>query len=185
VGSVVGEDGVDLVGDGGDQATQEVARRAARRLLMQFNEGELRRSVDSDDEVEFAFCGSDFSDVDMKIADRVSLEFTLGGGFALGCGLPVAVRDLVDEALSLRRPAVEAGHVGFGPGLVDKDEAGGIDEALTGSPSSAVAAYVGAILLARDEGLFLSVTPIRRKKRLIIEVSALTPRSDKRRSQSA
>jgi hypothetical protein len=69
---------VDLVGDGGDQATQEVARRAARRLLMQFNEGELRRSVDSDDEVEFAFCGSDFSDVDMKIADRVSLEFTLG-----------------------------------------------------------------------------------------------------------
>jgi hypothetical protein len=31
----------------------------------------------------------------------------------------------------------------------------------------------------------LSVTPIRRKKRLIIEVSALTPRSDKSRSQSA
>ena len=41
-----------------------------------------------------------------------------------------------------------------------------------------------AILLARDEGLFLTVTPIRRKKRLIIEVSALTVRSDKRRSQS-
>src|SRR6478609_4398721 len=31
-------------------------------------------------------------------------------------------------------------------------------------------------------GSFLSVTPIRRKKRLIIEVSALTPRSDKSRS---
>ena len=37
-------------------------------------------------------------------------------------------------------------------------------------------AYVGTILLARDEGLFLNVTPILRKKRLIIEVSALTPR---------
>jgi hypothetical protein len=48
-----------------------------------------------------------------------------------------------------------------------------------------VAADVRAILLARDERLFLSVTPIRRKKRLIIEVSALTPRSDKRRSHSA
>jgi hypothetical protein len=48
-----------------------------------------------------------------------------------------------------------------------------------------MAAYVRAILLPRDEGLFLNVTPIRRKKRLIIEVSALTPRSDKRRSQSA
>jgi hypothetical protein len=48
-----------------------------------------------------------------------------------------------------------------------------------------MAADVRAILLARDEGLFLSVIPIRRKKRLIIEVSALTPRSDQRRSQSA
>jgi hypothetical protein len=48
-----------------------------------------------------------------------------------------------------------------------------------------VATDVRAILLARDEGLFLSVTPIRRKKRLIIEVSALTPRSAERRWQSA
>ena len=102
-----------------------------------------------------------------------------------GRGLPPAMRNLVDEALSLRRPAAQAGHVGLRPGLVDEDQSPGIDEALIGSPSSAVAAYVGAILLARDEGLFLSVTPIRRKKRLIIEVSALTSRSDKRRSQSA
>jgi hypothetical protein len=73
---------VDLVGDGGDQATQEVRGRAARHLLMQFDEGELRRSVDCDDEVEFALRCSDFSNVDMKIADRVGLEFSLGGGFA-------------------------------------------------------------------------------------------------------
>ncbi len=31
-----------------------------------------------------------------------------------------------------------------------------------------------------DKGLFLNVTPILRKKRLIIEVSALTPRSAER-----
>jgi len=48
-----------------------------------------------------------------------------------------------------------------------------------------MAADVRAILLARDEGLFLTVTPILRKKRLIIEVSALTPRSAKKRSQRA
>jgi hypothetical protein len=36
-----------------------------------------------------------------------------------------------------------------------------------------VAADVWAILLARDEGLFLTVTPIRRKKRLIIEVGSV------------
>ena len=100
------------------------------------------------------------------------------------CGLPAAVRNLVDEALSLRRPAAQAGHVGLRPGFIDEHQAPGIDEALIGSPSFAVAADVWAILLARDEGLFLTVTPIRRKKRLIIEVSALTVRSDKRRSQS-
>jgi hypothetical protein len=72
-----------------------------------------------------------------------------------------------------------------GGGFVDEDQAPRIDEALIGSPSFAMAADVRAILLARDEGLFLSVIPIRRKKRLIIEVSALTPRSDQRRSQSA
>jgi hypothetical protein len=48
-----------------------------------------------------------------------------------------------------------------------------------------MAADVPAILLARDEGLFLNVMPILRKKRLIIEVSALTPRSADRRSQRA
>src|SRR5262249_34387944 len=98
--------------------------------------------------------------------------------------LPAAVRNLVDEPLAFRRPAPQAGHVGLRPGLVDEDQAPGVDEALRGPSSFAVAAYVRAILLARDQGLFLTVTPIRRKKRLIIEVSALTPRSDKRRSHS-
>ena len=94
------------------------------------------------------------------------------------------MRNLVDEALSRRRPAALAGNVGLCPGLVDEDQSPGIDEALIGSPSFAVAVDVWAILLARDQGLFLTVTPIRRKKRLIIEVSALTVRSAKRRSQS-
>ena len=41
VGSVVGEDGVDLIRDGGDQAAQEVPGGAARHLLVQLDEGEL------------------------------------------------------------------------------------------------------------------------------------------------
>ena len=84
-------------------------------------------------------------------------------------GLPFALRDLVDEPLSPWRPAAQAGHIGLRPGLVDEDQSPGIDEALVGSPSFAVAADVRAILLACDKGLFLTVTPIRRKKRLIIE----------------
>ena len=100
-----------------------------------------------------------------------------------GRGLPVAVRNLVDEPLAARRPAVETGHVGLGPGLVDEDEARGIDTALVGFPARSMAAYVRTVLFARNERLFFSVTPIRRRNRLIIEVSALTPRSDKRRLQ--
>jgi hypothetical protein len=94
--------------------------------------------------------------------------------------LPPSLRDLVDETRSLRRPAAKPRQVGFRPGLVEEDETPGVDEPLIGPPARAMATYVPAILLARDEGLFLNVTPILRKKRLIIEVSALTPRSAER-----
>ena len=102
-----------------------------------------------------------------------------------GRGLPVAVRDLGDEPFSARRPAVGPGHVGLGPGLVDEDETRRIGALLMASPAPAVALDVRTILLARDQRLFLGVTPMRRKKRLIIAVSALTPRSASNRSQSA
>ena len=116
-------------------------------------------------------------------AGRVDAVGAQGG--EEGRGLPAAVRDLVDEALALRGPAVEAGHVGFGPSLVDEDETGGIDAALIGSPARPMPADVRPVLFARDERLFLRVTPIRRKNRLIIEVSALTPFSAESRSHSS
>ena len=100
----------------------------------------------------------------------------------------VAVFHLPCGTLSTRRspfgsPAAKPGHVGLGPRLVDEGQTPGIPmRALIGSPAPRMPAYVGTILLARDEGLFLNVTPILRKKRLIIEVSALTPRSGERRS---
>ena len=88
VGSVVSEDRVDLVGDGGDQAAQEVPGGAARHLLMQLDKGELRRPIDGDDEVELALRGSNLGDVDMEIADRIGLEFAFGGGFAFDLRQP-------------------------------------------------------------------------------------------------
>src|SRR5277367_33295 len=72
-----------------------------------------------------------------------------------------------------------------GPGLVDEDQPRGVDALLAALPTRSVTRYVRTIPLARDERLFLSVTPRRRKKRLIIEVSALTPRSASNQSQSA
>ena len=88
VGSVVGEDGMDLVGDGGDQAAQQVPRGAARHLLVHLDEGELRGSVDGDDEGEFALRSSNLGEVEMKLADRIGLEFAFGRGFAFDLGQP-------------------------------------------------------------------------------------------------
>jgi hypothetical protein len=97
----------------------------------------------------------------------------------------VAVRDLGDEPASARRPAVEPGHVGLGSGFVDEDETRRIDALLMASPARTVALDVRQILLAGNQRLFLSVTPMRRKKRLIIAVPARTPRSASSRAQSA
>jgi hypothetical protein len=49
---------MDLVRDGGDQAAQEVPRGATRHLLVHLDEGELRRSVDGDEQVELALRSS-------------------------------------------------------------------------------------------------------------------------------
>ena len=87
-----------------------------------------------------------------------------------GRSLPMAVRNLVDETLAFRRPAVEAGHVRLGPGLVDEDQARRVDLPLALSPAPAMAAHVRPVLLARDERLFLSVMPRWRKKRLMTDV---------------
>jgi hypothetical protein len=49
---------------------------------------------------------------------------------------------------------MEMCHIGLGPGLVDEHKARGIDAALVGSPARAMAAYVRAILFARNERFF-------------------------------
>lgn len=72
--AVVGEHRVDFVGDSGDQAQQEVFGGRCRRRLMQFDEGELRRSIDGDEHVQLALFGSNLGDVDMKEADGIGLE---------------------------------------------------------------------------------------------------------------
>jgi hypothetical protein len=86
VGSVVGEDGVDLVTDGGYQAAQEVSRGTMSHLLMQLDEGELRRSVDGDEQVELALRSSNLGDVDIDM--KLGLEFAFGGGFAFDLRQP-------------------------------------------------------------------------------------------------
>ena len=50
---------------------------------MQFDEGELRGSIDRDKQVELALLGPNLGNVGVKIADRIRLEFPLLGLFAV------------------------------------------------------------------------------------------------------
>lgn len=68
--------------------------------------------------------------------------------------LPVAVRDLGDERPATAVPAPRARHVRFGPGLIDEDEAGGINLCLVFFPAEAAASDVGAVLLGCEQGFF-------------------------------
>ena len=88
MGSVVGKNRVDLVRDGLDQPAQEICGVAARDRLAELDKGELRGSVDGDEEIEFALGGSNLGDIDMEIADRVGLELPLLGGLSFNLGQP-------------------------------------------------------------------------------------------------
>ena len=63
-----------------------------------------------------------------------------------GHGLPAAEGRLANHAPAARPPAAQGRHVGFGPGLVDKDEALGIDPPLILPPLLTPALNVFAIL---------------------------------------
>jgi hypothetical protein len=170
-----------------DKAGADIADRLARRLSF------VRAEVVENHDVarlqrrdeELFDIGAEALAIDGPVEQAGRFDAVIAERGQEGRGLPAAMRNLVDETLSLWRPAAQAGHIGLRPRFIDEHQAPGIDKPLIGSPAFAVAAYVRAILLARDKGLFLTVTPIRRKKRLIIEVSDLTSRSAKRRSQSA
>ena len=64
--------------------------------------------------------------------------------------LPMAVRDFGDERLAAAAPATRARHVGFGPGLINKNKAGWINPGLVFFPAQAAPGNVGAILLGGE-----------------------------------
>jgi hypothetical protein len=68
--------------------------------------------------------------------------------------LPMAVRRLSAQALPSRPPAMGADHVGFCPGLINEDEAGGINLSLMPFPACPSARDVGPVLLGRQQRFF-------------------------------
>ena len=92
--------------------------------------------------------------VDRAIEDPWGVDAVVPQRRHEGHGLPVAVRDLGLQPQAARRPAAQRRHVGLGPGLVDEDQAGGIDAALIGLPLRPPTRDVGALPFAGDDGFF-------------------------------
>ena len=57
------------------------------------------------------------------------------------------MRNTPNQALTARRPTVCTGHIGLGPGLIDKDQALGINASLIAPPPGALASDVWPLLL--------------------------------------
>jgi hypothetical protein len=73
--AVIRQHRMDGVGKECDELAQELCGGHLAGLLVQFDIGALRCPVDRHEEIELAFGGLDFSHVEVKVADRVGLEF--------------------------------------------------------------------------------------------------------------
>ncbi len=88
--AVVGKSGVEVIRHG----LQKRDCGGPICLLVQLNEGKLRRAVDPDNEVRLAFLGADISDVDVEFDNRLNLKLLLGRLVATDLGQPTDAMSL-------------------------------------------------------------------------------------------
>ena len=87
--AIVGQDGVNLVGQGFNQPAQKSAGVLAFSSLTQFSEDKLRCPVNSHKEIELALIGVDMTDVQVKVTDGIFFEAFFLGWFAFGFRQPI------------------------------------------------------------------------------------------------
>ena len=76
--AIVCEDRVNLVGNGLNKVQQELFGDGSCCPVVEFHIDKLAGPVDGNKEMKLAFCRSHFGNVDMEIANRISLELLLG-----------------------------------------------------------------------------------------------------------
>ena len=84
--AVVGQHGVDRVGDGLDQVAQELGCFHLACAFHEAGECELAGAVDAHEQPQLALCRADFGDVDVEVTDWVGFEPLLVRLVALGFG---------------------------------------------------------------------------------------------------
>ena len=68
--------------------------------------------------------------------------------------LRMAVRDLGDKRLAASAPTARTCHVGFGPGLINKNETRWVNPGLIFFPAETAPGDVGAVLFGGEQGFF-------------------------------
>ena len=76
--AVVGQHGVDFVGNSSDDVLKEGGSDLSVSLLVEFDDREFAHAIYGDEHIELAVAGSDLGDVDVEIANRIVFEPLLG-----------------------------------------------------------------------------------------------------------
>ena len=77
VGPVIGQHGVNFIGDGQRQRAEKVPGNASGCLLNKLDESEFGSSVNGYKEIKPAFGRMHLSNIDVEIANRIALELLL------------------------------------------------------------------------------------------------------------
>jgi hypothetical protein len=101
--SVIGEHGVDAIGDRCDQRSKKAGSGSHVGTLDQLDKGELRGSVNCHEEVELGFGSPYFSQIDMEETDGIAIK---------PLGFRLAAFDLRQAADSMTKKATMQGRAG-------------------------------------------------------------------------
>jgi hypothetical protein len=93
--------------------------------------------------------------IDRAVEQPWRLDAVVAQGGQKRHGIPVAEGRLAQEPHSAWRPAPQRRHVGFCPGLVNKNQPRRIKYGLEFQPLPAPAGNIGAVLFAGGQRLFL------------------------------
>jgi hypothetical protein len=86
--AIVGQDGVDFIGNGFDQRDKESRSGDPVGLFLQPDEGEFACPINRDKEMEFSFSSLNLCDIDVKVSDWVAFERSSGNRFTGSISYP-------------------------------------------------------------------------------------------------
>lgn len=98
--------------------------------------------------------GGEGRSIDGAIEDQGSDDPVMAQARQKGQSFPMAVGNLGEQGFPTRTPTAQARHIGLDPGLVDKDQAGGIKPMLMGFPAVAQPRHSRPILLLGHQRFF-------------------------------